>query len=57
MNEPIKYAQKLCETIMKKYEAADLEPKGIFHYHQGVFLSGMNNTYEICKDEKYFRYR
>ncbi len=56
MNESIQYAQKLCETIMRKYKAADLEPKGIFHYHQGVFLSGMYNTYEVCKDERYFEY-
>lgn len=56
MSNSIKYAQKLCDTIIKKYEAKDLPPKGIFHYHQGVFLSGMYNTYEICKDEKYLKY-
>lgn len=56
MNKSIKYAQKLCDTIMKKYAAEELPPKGIFHYHQGVFLSGMYNTYEICKEEKYFEY-
>ena len=41
---------------MRKYGAADLPPKGKFHYHQGVFLSGMLNTYEICGEEKYFEY-
>ncbi len=56
MNESIKYAQMLSETIMRKYKAEDLEPKGIFHYHQGVFLSGMYNTYKVCKDERYFEY-
>lgn len=33
-----------------------LPPKGHFHYHQGVFLSGMYKTYTLCKDEKYFDY-
>ena len=56
MEKSIKFAQKLCDTIMRKYDAEDLPPKGFFHYHQGVFLSGMYNTYKICKDERYFDY-
>ena len=52
----IDYAKLACDTMMRKYGAADLPPKGKFHYHQGVFLSGMLNTYEICGEEKYFEY-
>ena len=34
------YAKMACDTLMKKFDAPDLPPKGRFHYHQGVFLSG-----------------
>jgi len=54
---PINYAIQSCETMMRKFKnSPDLPPKKRFHYHQGVFLSGMYKTYEICKDEKYFNY-
>lgn len=47
----------LCDTMMRKFpRAADLPPKQLFHYHQGVFLSGMMNVYELTQDEKYFNY-
>lgn len=52
----IKYAKKACDTMMAKFDAADLPPKGNFHYHQGVFLSGMMNTFDVCKEEKYLNY-
>ena len=54
--DAIYYAKKLCDTMMRKFNAAQLPPAGKFHYHQGVFLSGMINTYEVCKDERYFEY-
>lgn len=50
------YAKMACDTLMKKFVAEDLPPKGHFHYHQGVFLSGMQKTYELCEEEKYFNY-
>lgn len=50
------YAKLACDTLMRKYKAEDLPPKGQFHYHQGVFLSGMYETYKLSKDEKYFNY-
>ena len=49
------YAKMACDTLMKKFDAPDLPPKGRFHYHQGVFLSGMK-TYDICQEEKYYDY-
>ena len=52
----IDYAKQACDTMMRKFAAEDLPPKGGFHYHQGVFLSGMMNTYEVCGEEKYFVY-
>ena len=53
---PIEYAKASIETMMRTYEAAQLPPEGRFHYHQGVFLSGVYKTYELCKEEKYAQY-
>lgn len=53
---PIEYAKASIETMMRTYEAAQLPPEGGFHYHQGVFLSGVYKTYELCKEEKYAQY-
>ena len=56
MKKPIDYAKEAVEMMMKKYSAGDLPPKGHFHYHQGVFLSGVYKTYILCKNENYFDY-
>ena len=53
---PIEYAKASIETMMRTYEASKLPPEGRFHYHQGVFLSGVYKTYELCKEEKYAQY-
>lgn len=52
----LEYGIAACETMMRKFKAQDLPPKAHFHYHQGVFLSGMEKIYQICKDERYFNY-
>lgn len=54
--KPIDYAKAACDTMMRKFEAQDLPPRGHFHYHQGVFLSGMYQTYEVCQETKYMDY-
>lgn len=56
VKEPLYYAKASCETMMRKFKAVDLPPKGHFHYHQGVFLSGVYQTYLACKEERYFQY-
>ena len=56
IKNPIDHARDACYTMIRKFAAEDLPPKGRFHYHQGVFLSGMYKTYELCKDEKLFSY-
>lgn len=53
---PLEYARMACDTLMRKFAPEDLPPKAHFHYHQGVFLSGMERTYHICGDEKYKNY-
>lgn len=55
-NTALYYGEKACVTMMKKFEAPDLPPKGSFHYHAGVFLSGMMKIYEMCGKEEYFNY-
>ncbi|MBQ9766193.1 MAG: glycoside hydrolase family 88 protein [Lachnospiraceae bacterium] len=56
VKEPLFYAKASCETMMRKFDAPDLPPVERFHYHAGVFLSGVYQTYELCKDERYFDY-
>ena len=56
MMTPLDYARAACDTLMRKYDAQDLPPKPQFHYHQGVFLSGMHETWKLCGEEKYFEY-
>lgn len=50
------YAQAAVDTMMRRFKAQDLPPKGHFHYHQGVFLSGVYQTYLLCRKEAYFQY-
>lgn len=52
----LEYAKMACDTMMKKFAPEDLPPKGHFHYHQGVFLSGVQKTYRLCREQEYFEY-
>ena len=52
----IRLAEYACETLMKKYEAPQLPPKGHFHYHQGVFLSGVHHTWQLNENPSYMKY-
>ncbi len=54
--QALHYGKLACQTMMDKFAPQDLPPKGGFHYHQGVFLSGMMHLYEVCGDEAYFDY-
>lgn len=56
MMKPLDYARAACDTMMRRYDAPDLPPKGHFHYHQGVFLSGVYETFRLCGEEGYFQY-
>jgi len=52
---PIDWAEKACEALMAKYEPEQLPPDR-FHYHQGVFLSGMEKTWRQTGKQKYYDY-
>lgn len=54
--KPLDYARAACDTMMRKFKPEDLPPKGHFHYHQGVFLSGVYQTYVLSQEEKYYQY-
>lgn len=49
-------AERACETLMRKFDAPLLPPVDHFHYHQGVFLSGVCKTWQLTGKQKYFDY-
>lgn len=56
MESPLFYGKAACDTMIRKWQASELPPKGQFHYHQGVFLSGMYQIYQLCGEEAYLEY-
>jgi len=52
---PIDWAEKACEALMAKFEPEQLPPDR-FHYHQGVFLAGMEQTWKQTGKSKYLDY-
>ena len=52
----IALAKAACDTLMRKFDAPDLPPKAHFHYHQGVFLAGVCQTWRLTGEQKYFDY-
>ncbi|MBS4207841.1 glycoside hydrolase family 88 protein [Bacillus sp. FJAT-50079] len=53
---PLYWAQKTCDTLMGRFTAPELPPASRWHYHQGVFLCGMDLVYNETNDQKYFDY-
>jgi len=52
---PIQWALKACEALMAKFEPERLPPDR-FHYHQGVFLSGMEKCWRQTGEQKLYDY-
>ena len=52
----LELARRACDTMMKKFCAPELPPVKHFHYHQGVFLSGVRQTWELTGEQKYLAY-
>lgn len=47
----------MCDSVLNKYEPDKIQPNaGLFNYHHGVFLSGMERIYHITGEKKYFNY-
>ncbi|OAS22070.1 glycoside hydrolase family 88/105 protein [Paenibacillus oryzisoli] len=55
VKSPIQWAEAACEALMAKFEPEQLPPDR-FHYHQGVFLSGMEKCWRETNDDKYYSY-
>ena len=53
---PLEYGKMVCDAMMRRYEPEKLPPEGCFFYHQGVFLSGMQQIYKLCGEKRYFEY-
>lgn len=56
MTKPVEYGEQACRSLMHMYKPEELPPKGVLFYHQGVFLSGMQNIYFLTKKKEYFNY-
>ncbi|MDR6551711.1 glycoside hydrolase family 88 protein [Paenibacillus qinlingensis] len=52
---PIQWAEAACQALMAKFEPEQLPPDR-FHYHQGVFLSGMEKCWRETNDDTYYTY-
>jgi unsaturated rhamnogalacturonyl hydrolase len=50
------YAKMGADTLIRKFSVEELPPKDRFHYHQGVFLSGMERLYLLSGEKKYHDY-
>ena len=53
---PIEYGKLACDALMHRFAPEKLPPETVLFYHQGVFLSGMQNIWRLCKEQKYFDY-
>lgn len=55
---PIQWARKACDSLMETYAAAgNLPPAHRWHYHQGVFLCGMELLAQTVQDSgRYMEY-
>ena len=45
------YARQGSRTLMRKFTVEQLPPAPRFHYHQGVYLSGVQRTYLLSDDK------
>ncbi|MEF2965448.1 glycoside hydrolase family 88 protein [Paenibacillus sp. M1] len=53
---PMEWARKACDSLMDTYAAGNLPPAHRWHYHQGVFLCGMELLWEAVQDDRYIEY-
>jgi Predicted unsaturated glucuronyl hydrolase involved in regulation of bacterial surface properties, and related proteins len=53
---PLAWAAVACDSIISRYAPIELPPAHRWHYHQGVFLCGMEMLAKAVSDERYTRY-
>jgi unsaturated rhamnogalacturonyl hydrolase len=49
-------AEKASRTIMRTFTPNELPPANVWHYHQGVYLYGIQRVWEITQNQEYFDY-
>jgi len=50
------YGRQGADTFLRRWPVEELPPAGRFHYHQGVFLSGLDRIYGLCGEKSYDAY-
>jgi unsaturated rhamnogalacturonyl hydrolase len=50
------YARMGADTLIRRFAVEELPPKNRFHYHQGVFLSGVERIWLLSKEQNYYDY-
>lgn len=54
---PLLWAKAACDSLMATYaDASKLPPADRWHYHQGVFLCGMEQLWVVTREPKYDAY-
>lgn len=53
---PMEWARKACDSLMETYQAGELPPAHRWHYHQGVFLCGVELLWESVQEDRYIEY-
>ncbi|MFF2449206.1 glycoside hydrolase family 105 protein [Neobacillus sp. NPDC058068] len=53
---PISMAERASQTLMNRFTPANLPPANTWHYHQSVFLYGMQRVWEKNGKQEYFDY-
>lgn len=53
---PLEWAELACDSIMSSYTPGKLPPAHRWHYHQGVFLCGMELLWEAVKEPRFEAY-
>lgn len=53
---PLDWAEAACQALMERYLPEELPPAGRWHYHQGVFLCGMEQVLHCTGDQRYNEY-
>ena len=48
-NQPLYWAIKTSDTLMNRFTPPELPPANRWHYHQGVFLCGVDLVFEETK--------
>lgn len=56
VKSPNEWARAACDSIISMYTPKELPPAERWHYHQGVFLCGMEMLWEAEQDDRYEAY-